>query len=315
VIPAIRIVDNLEIPPDHYAIRINGVVVGSTAIKADKLMALNSNRDNLDPIPGEFFTEPAFGMQAQWIDPSNKIEAENKKYTVVDPSTVIITHLKEVISNFASQLLGREEVKALLEHLRSTHPTLVQELNYEKDGNLGLIQQVLQNLLAEGLSIKNLPKIMESIANNIVKSRDPFYLSEAVRQGISRQIVGDYLLSDGKLHVVTIDPKIQERLNKSMMQDEVEGRIILLPQEFKNKLMEAIFYEKKKAMEEGRFLIFVLSRYLRQPFSFLLAKEISPRNFAVLASEEIQRGVGGVQTVIDSVLTLSSREEDTARAT
>ncbi|BDA77938.1 endoflagellar biosynthesis protein [Leptospira kobayashii] len=311
VIPAIRIVDNLEIPHDNYTIRINGVVVGQSVVKADRLMAMNSSQRELEPISGESFVEPAFSMKATWIDPQTRPEVENKGYSVVDPSTVIITHLKELISTYASQLLGREEVKALLEHLRQTHPTLVQELDYDKQGRLGVIQQTLQNLLMEGLSIKNLPKIMEAIANNITKSLDPFFLSESVRQAISRQIVNDFLAADGKLHVVTIDPRIVDRLNRSLMQDEVEGKIIILPHEVRTRIMESLYAEFQKALEENRFLIFVIARYLRQPFAFFLAKEIPPRNFAVLASEEIQRSV---PTEIASVLSLVSKEEHSQEA-
>jgi flagellar biosynthesis protein FlhA len=311
VIPAIRIVDNLEIPHDNYSIRINGVVVGQSVVKADRLMAMNTSQTELETISGDSFLEPAFGMKAIWIDPGTRPEVENKGYTVVDPSTLIITHLKELISTYASQLLGREEVKALLEHLRQTHPTLVQELDFDKGGRLGLIQQTLQNLLTEGLSIKNLPKIMEAIANNLPRSNDPFFLSESVRQAISRQIVNDFLSADGKLHVVTVDPRIMDRLNRSLMQDEVDGRIIILPHDIRIRIMEAVFAELQKAAEDGRFLIFVISRALRQPFAFLLAKELPPRNFAVIASEEIQRGV---PTDISSVLTLVTKEEQPQEA-
>ncbi len=312
VIPAIRIVDNLEISHDNYAIKINGVVVGQSVVKADRLMAMNTSQRELETIAGENFTEPAFGMKAIWIDPNARPDVENKGYTVVDPSTVIITHLKELISTFASQLLGREEVKALLEHLKQTHPTLVQELDYDKGGRLGVIQQTLQNLLSEGLSIKNLPKIMEAIANNIPKSSEPYFLSEAVRQAISRQIVNDFLSADGKLHVVTIDPRIMDRMNRSLVRDEVDGNnIIILPNEIRIRVMESVFAELQKAAEDGRFLIFVISRILRQPFAFFLAKELPPRNFAVIASEEIQRGV---PTEISSVLTLVTKEEQPQEA-
>ncbi|MDF3818847.1 flagellar biosynthesis protein FlhA [Leptospira sp. 96542] len=306
VIPAIRITDNLEIPHDNYTIRINGVIVGQSVVKADRLMAMNNTTRTLEQITGDAFVEPAFGLKATWIDPNDKIEVENKGYSVVDPSTVIITHLKELISNYASQLLGREEVKALLEHLRQTHPTLVGELDYDKGGRLGIIQQTLQNLVAEGLSIKNLPKIMEAIANNFPKSNDPFFLSESVRQTLSRQIINDFLSPDGKLHVVTIDPRIVDRLNKSLMQDEQEGRIIILPNDIRIRIIESVYNELQKALDDNRFLIFVISRYLRQPFAFFLTKELPPRNFAVIASEEIHRGV---PTEISSVLSLPTREE------
>lgn len=307
VIPAIRIIDNLEIPHDNYSIRINGVVVGQSAVRADRLMAMNNTARNLDAIIGEAFTEPAFGLKATWIDPNDKIEVENKGYSVVDPSTVIITHLKELISNYASQLLGREEVKALLEHLRQTHPTLVGELDYDKQGRLGIIQQTLQNLLAEGLSIKNLPKIMDAVANHLPRTNNPFDLAEHVRQALSRQIINDFLSPDGKLHVVTIDPRIIDRMNKSITLDETDGsKIIILPHDVRVRILESVYNELQKALDENRFLIFVVSRYLRQAFAFFLTKELPPRNFAVIASEEIHRGV---PTEIASVLSLPSREE------
>ncbi len=308
VIPAIRIVDNLEIPPDQYAIRINGVVVGQAAIKADKLMVMNNQKGQLEPIAGENFIEPAFSMPAIWIDPALKMEAENKGYSVVDPSTVIITHLKEIISNHASQLLGREEVKNLLDHLGQSHPTLVKELNFESQGRLAAIQQTLQNLLMEGLSIKNLPKIMESIANNFAKyqSPQPSFLSESVRQAISRQIVNDYLSADGKLHVVTVEGKIANVLIKSLMENEEKDSVLVLENTIRIKFLDAIANEYKKSMEEGRFLIFIVSKILRQPFAFFLAKEIPPRNFAVLSIEEVQRGI---PTSIASTLTFSIRDE------
>ncbi|HNI99915.1 MAG TPA: flagellar biosynthesis protein FlhA, partial [Leptospiraceae bacterium] len=223
VIPAVRILDNLELDPDSYAIKIHGVIVGDSKIRPTKLMAIdNSGKRALDQIMGEEFLEPTFGFKAKWIDPADKVDAENKGAAVVDPSTVIVTHLKELISNHAASLLGREEVKNLLDHVKTSYPTLVSEIDEKKLG-VGLIQQVLQNLLREGLGIKNLASILEAILNNEPKTRDPFFLSESVRQAISRQIVTDYLSKDGKLHVVTMDPKVSEKLSKSIVVDPIEG--------------------------------------------------------------------------------------------
>lgn len=304
VIPPVRILDNLELEPNTYSIKIHGVVVGESKVRPDKLMALENMKKPTEPIAGEDFVEPTFGYKAKWIDPDLKIEAENKGYTVVDPSTVIVTHLKELVSNHAASLLGREEVKSLLEHVKTTHPTLVSELEERKVG-LGLIQQVLQNLLREGLAIRSLPTILEAIANNEPKSRDPFFLSENVRQAISRQIVNDYLSSDGKLHVITLDPKVSERLSKGIVTDPIEGNIISISPEYYNKLIEVIAREYNKFHSEGKFPIFVVSRSLRLPFSYMLAKEFPPRNFAVLAVEEIH---SSVKTVMDGVVNVSQQE-------
>ncbi|MEM7183612.1 MAG: flagellar biosynthesis protein FlhA [Spirochaetota bacterium] len=310
VIPAVRILDNLELDQDSYAIKVNGIIVGQSKVRPEKLMALDNSGQVKEPIRGEEFTEPTFGYKAIWIDPEDKIEAENAGYTVVDPSTVLVTHLKELISNHAASLLGREEVKSLLEHVRNTHPTLVAELDEKKVG-LGIVQQVLQNLLREGLGIRNITAILESIANNEAKSRDPFFLSENVRQAISRQIVNDYLSPDGKLHVMTLDHKITERLNKGLVVDPIEGSLISLSPDYHNRLVDIVAREYNRSHREGFFPIFAVSRSLRMPFAYLIAKELPPRNFAVLAIEEIG---SEVTTQIDASLSVPTIAEARAHS-
>lgn len=308
VIPPVRILDNLELDQNSYSIKINGIVIGESKLFSDKLMALDAAQKVKEPIRGEEFVEPTFGYKARWIDPADKIEAENMGYTVVDPSTVIVTHLKELIANHAAAILGREEVKQLLEHVRGSHPTLVGELEEKKIG-LGTIQQVLQNLLREGLGIKNLPLILEAITNNEYKSRDPFFLSETVRQAISRQIVNDYVHPDGKLHVVTLDHKLTEKLNKGIVPDPIEGNIISLSPDLYTKVIESAAREYNRCHSEGKFPIFVVGRSIRLPFSYMLAKEFSPRNFAVLAVEEIH---SSVKTIVDSNILIQFETQTTA---
>jgi flagellar biosynthesis protein FlhA len=304
VIPAVRILDNLELDPDNYAIKVHGVIVGESKIRPQKLMALDNGKKIIDPVAGDEFTEPTFGYKARWIDPADKIEAESKGYTVVDPSTVIVTHLKELISNHAASLLGREEVKSLLDHVKTTHPTLVSELEDKKIG-FGLIQQVLQNLLKEGLGIKNLPVILESISNteSRLQTREPYTISENVRQSISRQIINDYVSSDGKLHVITLDPKVTDKLSKGVVMDQMEGGYISVPPEYYNKLIEAVAREYNRFHNEGKFPIFITSRSVRLPLSYMLAKELPPRNFAVLAIEEIH---SSVKTSMDGVINIQA---------
>jgi flagellar biosynthesis protein FlhA len=304
VIPAVRILDNLELEADSYAIKIHGVIMGNSKIKTDKLMALNNKNLTGDPIKGDEFIEPTFGYKAIWIDPNDKIDAENRGYTVVDSSTVIVTHLKEIIANQAASILGREEVKNLIEHQKATHPTLIAELEDRKIG-IGLIQQVLQNLLKEGLGIRSLNAILESIANNEPRSRDPYFLSESVRQTISKQIVNEYLTADGKLHVVTLDPRVSERLNKGLVVDPIEGSLISISPDYYNKLIEGIAKEYNRFHTEGKFPVFVVGRPIRLAFSYMLAKEFPPRNFAVLAVEEI---VASTKTVMDGVINVQSNE-------
>jgi flagellar biosynthesis protein FlhA len=309
VIPPVRIMDNLEIPHDNYTIKINGVVVGESTIKADKLMALDNLMQVEDPIPGDVFTEPTFGMQALWISPDLKSEAETKGYTVVDPSTVIITHLKELILTHSASLLGREETQALLEHVRKSKPTLVQELGYEKEGRLGIIQQVLQNMLREGLPIRGLPVILESIANNISKSNDPNYLSEVARQAIARQIVNEYLSPDGKLYVIGVDPRLAERLGKNLVDDPLEGKVIAIGTDLRRKFIESIQNEYKKSLENKRFAIFATNRYLRMPLFAFISRELAPRNFAVLALEEIQ-SFNNIELVSQLTITQTEKQQE-----
>ena len=162
---------------------------------------------------------------------------------------------------------------------------------------------MLQNFLKEGLSIRNLTPILESIANaKPERLHDPYYLSENARQAVSKQIVKEYLSRDGKLHVITLDAKITERLNKSLVSDPIEGLMISLPPEFYSRFMETVADRYRISHKEGKFPILVVSRDLRLPFSYLLAKEFPPRNFAVLAIEEINTAT---KSVIDAVLTLN----------
>lgn len=295
VIPPVRILDNLDLNPDTYSIKINGTEVGASTVKPDKLMALNTSPGSAEFIAGEDFLEPSFGQRAKWISAEDKSDAEAKGYTVVDASTVVVTHLKELLATHASTLLGREEVKKLLDHYKTSYPTLIGELDADKPGNLGIIQQVLQNLLREGLGIRNLVPILESIANNLSKYQNPYILTELVRQSISRTVVRDYLSMDGKLRVITLESRILDRLNKSITQDRIENRDVLsLAPDFYRRLIDSVAELYRNFRTEGKFPIFVVNREVRLPFSYMLAKEFPPRNFGVLAYEEIHSSVDSV---------------------
>ncbi|WP_078124293.1 flagellar biosynthesis protein FlhA [Leptospira alexanderi] len=310
VIPPVRILDNLDLNPDTYSIKINGTEVGTSTVKPDKLMALNTSPGAAESIQGEDFLEPSFGQKAKWISSEDKSEAEAKGYTVVDASTVVVTHLKELLATHASTLLGREEVKKLLDHYKASYPTLIGELDADKPGNLGIIQQVLQNLLREGLGIRNLVPILESIANNLSKYQNPYILTELVRQSVARTVVKDYLSMDGKLRVITLESRILDRLNKSITQDRIENRDILsLTPDFYRKLIDSVAELYRNFRIEGKFPIFVVNREVRLPFSYLLAKEFPPRNFGVLAYEEIH---SSVDSVIEAELKLPQTQTATA---
>ena len=183
VVPTIRIRDDLQLPADTYVIRLRGVEVARGEVRANRLMAMNpgtadESASELDGLPA---IEPAFGLPARWIVPEAREHAESLGYTVVDPTSVITTHLSEVIRQHAPSILSRQDVQALLEGVKTEHPTLVGELVPELL-SIGEIQKVLQHLLAERISIRDLVTILESLADTARSTRDPDQLGERVRQ-------------------------------------------------------------------------------------------------------------------------------------
>ena len=286
VVPPIRIFDNLELEPDNYRIKIYGVEVVENPIKADCLMAVGSGVDSLD---GLEFIEPSFGQKAKWISPELKKEAEEKSCTVVDATTVIITHLKEILSNYAATILGREEIKKLLEHYKKSYPTLIEELKLNEPSRLGLIQQVLQNLLREGIPIKNIISIFEAIIDSLDRKYDkPYLISEMVRQKLSPQISKDLLSEDSKLHIITFENELVSHLYKSLQFDEVENReIIVLDPKYVNALLNSIKENYNQSKLRNHFPIFVVGRALRSSLYHLMTRELPTRQFSVIAIEEI----------------------------
>ncbi|SES79268.1 flagellar biosynthesis protein FlhA [Anaerobranca gottschalkii] len=218
VVPIIRIRDNIQLPANDYLIKIKGVEVSQGTVYPNKLMALDPGTVT-ETIKGEETIEPAFGLPALWIGTNERENAENKGYTVVDPPSIIATHLTEVIKNHAHELLGRQEVKALLDNLKKTNSAVVEEL-VPSILTLGDVQKVLANLLREGISIKNLPTILEILADYGSLIKDPDTLTEYVRQGLSRQI-SSYLKGYGTpLPAITLDGSIEQLISDSIQRTE-----------------------------------------------------------------------------------------------
>ena len=301
VVPPIRIFDNLELEPDHYCIKIYGVEVAQSSVKADSLMAVG---EGIDLIEGIEFTEPSFGQKAKWISPDLKVDAESKSCTVVDSTTVIITYLKEVLSNYAATILGREEVKKLLDHYKKSYPTLIEELKLQEPSRLGLIQQVLQNLLREGIPIKNIISIFEAIIDSLDRKYDkPYLISEIVRQSLSSQISKDLLSEDKKLHVITFDNEIINHLYKSLQFDEIENReIIVLNSAYSIELLNLIKEHYNQSKSKGQFPIFVVGRVIRAALYHLVSRELPSRQFSIIAIEEISTAY---EVIIESKVEMS----------
>lgn len=208
VVPPVRIRDNLQLGVRAYVIRLRGEVVARGEVFPDRLLAVDSGGAT-GGIEGIETREPAFGLAARWILPEQRMQAESVGFTVADPATVVATHLGEIIRRHAADLLTREEVHHVLKTLKETHPSLVDEV---VPGVLkaGEVQKVLQNLLREGVSIRDLGTILETLGDYAPRSRDPEVLTEYVRAALARTICLQHVGRDGRMYVVTLDPGLED---------------------------------------------------------------------------------------------------------
>lgn len=218
ILPIVRIRDNIQLEPNSYRIKINGTEVARGDLMLDHYLAMSPGVE--DPsITGIETKEPAFGLKALWIDEQTKERAELAGYTVVDPPSVVSTHLTEVLKRHAGELLGRQECKQLVDHLKERYPALVEAVTPEPLG-IGDVQKVLVNLLNEHLSIRNLPLIFESLADYAQLTKDTGLLTEYVRQSLSRQITEQFVKKDKSLNVLTLSPDLERKISGSIQKTE-----------------------------------------------------------------------------------------------
>jgi flagellar biosynthesis protein FlhA len=214
LIPAVHIRDNLDLAPNVYRINLSGVPVGESVIYPDKELAINAGRV-FGPLQGIATRDPAFGMEATWIDAASRDHAQALGYTVVDPSTVIATHLSFVIQSHANEILGHEEVQQLLNGLAKSAPKLVEDL-VPRVLPLSAVVRVLQSLLAERIPIRNIRTIIETLAEHAPRSQDPAVLLAQVRVALGRQIVQDIAGITAELPVITFEPELERLLSGSL---------------------------------------------------------------------------------------------------
>jgi flagellar biosynthesis protein FlhA len=237
VVPPVRIRDNLQLKPVAYAVKVRGLVVAHGEILAGHYLAMNPGTAT-EPIAGVATTEPTFGLPAQWIAADERERAQVLGYTVVDPSSVITTHLTETIRRHARDLLGRQEVQGLLDVIKPTHPSVVETL-VPTLLPLGTVQKVLQNLLAEGVSIRDLALILEALADAAPATKDPVLLTEYVRQGLGRTICRELAAGDGVLKVFTLSPGLEQLLADALVEGD-QGRYLALEPRMAQRVIEAI---------------------------------------------------------------------------
>ena len=218
IVPPVNITDNLKLGAREYTILLKGIDIGKGELMMDRLMAIDPG-NTTGTIEGTSTQEPTFGLPAFWITKENKERAQLMNYTVVDASTILATHLTEMIRSHAHELLGRQEVKTLIDHVGETHPKLIEEL-VPSTLSVGEIQKVLQSLLREKVSIRDLVTIFESLADYGGRTKDPVTLTEAARATLSRSITKPLLNDTGELPVISLSPEWEGRLKDAMIADE-----------------------------------------------------------------------------------------------
>jgi flagellar biosynthesis protein FlhA len=286
VVPIIRLRDNIQLNPNQYIIKIKGIQVSEGEILFDHYMAMNPGYVE-EEITGIPTFEPSFHLPATWITEGQRERAESLGYTVVDPPSIIATHLTEIIRQHIDELLTRQDVQSLLNNLKDSNPALVEELTPKLLG-LGEIQKVLQNLLREGISIRDLLTILETLADYAQTTRDTDILTEYVRQALKRAISIKYFPANETSSVVTLDPKIEQEIMGSVKQTETGAFLNMDPQRSRA-IMESVGKEVEKLENLGKTPIVITSPIVRMYFKRMT--EDYYRDLAVVSYNEIESNV------------------------
>ena len=286
VVPIIRLRDNIQLNPNQYIIKIKGIQVSEGEILFDHYMAMNPGfvEEEISGIPT---FEPSFHLPAIWITESQRERAESAGYTVVDPPSIIATHLTEIIRQYLAELLTRQDVQNLVNNVKESNPSLVEELVPKLLG-LGDIQKVLQNLLKEGISIRDLVTIFETLADHAATTRDTDILTEYVRQSLKRAITNKYFPMNETTSVVTLDPKLEQEIMSSVKQTE-QGAYLTLDPDKTKAIMASVETEVGKLEKLGKNPIVITSPIVRMYFKRLT--EDYYKDLIVVSYNEIDANV------------------------
>lgn len=286
VVPIIRLRDNIQLNPNQYIIKIKGIQVSEGEILFDHYMAMNPGYVE-EEITGIPTFEPSFHLPAIWITEGQRERAETLGYTVVDPPSIIATHLTEIIRSHIFELLTRQDVQNLVNNISESHQTLVSEL-VPKLLNIGEIQKVLQNLLKEGISIRDLVTIFETLADYAPTTRDSDVLTEYARQSLKRAISNKYFPSHEMTSVVTLDPKVEQEIMASVKQSE-QGSYLALDPGITREIIESVQNEVHKLEDLGRNPIIITSPIVRMYFKRLTQDYF--KDLIVVSYNEIESNV------------------------
>ncbi len=286
VVPIIRLRDNIQLNPNQYIIKIKGIQVSEGEILFDHYMAMNPGYVE-EEITGIPTFEPSFHLPATWITEGQRERAESLGYTVVDPPSIIATHLTEIIRQHIDELLTRQDVQSLLNNLKESNPSLVDELTPKLLG-LGEIQKVLQNLLREGISIRDLLTILETLADYAPTTRDTDILTDYVRQALKRAISTKYFPANETSSVVTLDPKVEQEIMQSVKQTETGAFLNLDPARSRS-IVDSVGKEVEKLENLGKTPIIITSPIVRMYFKRLTEDYF--RDLVVVSYNEIESNV------------------------
>lgn len=282
VVPPIRIIDNMRLEPSEYCFKIRGVEVGRGRIRPSMYLAINSGRATED-VPGEPTRDPTFGLPAIWIGEEVRDRAEGLGYTVVDPSSIIATHLQEIIRRHAAEILGRQEAQAILDALKPDYPAVLEELQ-KADVTVGHVQKVLQGLLGEQVSVRNMVAVLETIADYAGITKDVGFLVEKVRQTLGRQLCLQYADDKKVLRVLTLEPSLERRIIESKT-ETARGTIAALEPEVHRAWMTAMANSVRSVQERGHTAIVLCSEAARSLVRSSTIREVP--HLVVLSAAEM----------------------------
>ena len=286
VVPIIRLRDNIQLNPNQYIIKIKGIQVSEGEILFDHYMAMNPGYVE-EEITGIPTFEPSFHLPAIWITEGQRERAESLGYTVVDPPSIIATHLTEVIRQHIAELLTRQDVQNLINNIKDNNSALVDEL-VPKLLSIGEIQKVLQNLLSEGISIRDLVTIFETLADHASVTRDTDILTEYVRQSLKRAISGKYFSPNEVTNVITLDPAVEQEIMRAVKNTE-QGSYLALDPERVKKIIGSLTEQLKKLEDMGRNPIVITSPIVRLYFKKLASDYF--KDIIVISYNEVESNV------------------------
>jgi len=282
VVPGVRFRDNLQLKPNTYVIKIKEIEVAQGEVQVNQFLAIGPE-EKLKNLRGIKTVDPTYGMPGVWISPEQRGDAERYGCMIFDPVSVVATQLTEVVRTHASELLGRQEVQALIDTIKKTHPAVIKELI--PDGlQLGEVQKVLQNLVKERVSIRDLVTILETLADNVNMTKDPEMLTEFTRVALARSICKEYQNNEGTINVITLDPGIEQTVQASIQRTE-QGSFLTIDPNVGQEILQAISNEVEALQEKGLQPILLTSPPIRPALRKLTERSFP--NLVLLSWNEI----------------------------